>query len=209
MMHIGVDEAGRGPLAGPVCAAAVILDPDRPLHGLADSKSISERKRVQLAPLIQSQSLAWGLGWATVREIEALDILRATFLAMSRAVEDCLHCYARRGSPPIAESPLVRVDGNHSPGDFEGPWSWPYTTQTIVRGDQSEPSISAASILAKTARDSEMQRLHSLYPDYGFDQHAGYGTRQHLAALEAFGVTPIHRKTFAPIARRLAAQRDA
>jgi ribonuclease HII len=207
-MHIGVDEAGRGPLAGPVCAAAVILNPNLPLEGLADSKSISETKRNRLAPLIQTKSLAWGIGWATVSEIEAFDILRASFMAMSRAVEDCLRRYSESGRVPITQTPLVRVDGNHSPGDFEGPWSWPYPTQAIIKGDQTEPSISAASILAKTARDCEMRRLHSIYPDYGFDRHAGYGTRQHLAALDTFGVTPIHRKTFAPIARRLALKLD-
>lgn len=200
---IGVDEAGRGPLAGPVCAGAVILGPDYGRIGLADSKSISEKKRERLAPEIQSTSLAWGLGWASVDEIDTHDILRATFIAMARAVESCLQMLDLRQEGKVVAQLLVQVDGNRSPGDFKGPWTWPYATETIVKGDQKIPAISAASILAKTARDREMHRLHEQYPVYGFAQHAGYGTAAHLQALKTHGVSPVHRKTFAPVARCL------
>ncbi|WVN40917.1 ribonuclease HII [beta proteobacterium MWH-UniP1] len=202
-MIVGVDEAGRGPLAGPVCAAAVILGADHGLVGLADSKVLSEKKREQLAPKIQADSLAWGIGWASVEEIDQIDILRATFLAMARAVECCLQRLA--SSQPVIDprSLEVQVDGNRSPGDFQGPWHWPYATQTIVKGDQKVAEISAASILAKTARDAEMRRLHEVYPAYGFAQHAGYGTAAHLQALQEHGVTPVHRRSFAPVARAL------
>lgn len=214
---IGIDEAGRGPLAGPVCAAAVALFPGSVIEGLADSKSISERKRDALAPVIKAECLAWGIGWASVQEIERFDILRATFLAMSRAAKDCLEMLARRRTDGLqlmpwltsSEAPVnldtvqMQVDGNHSPGHFDGPWHWPYATETVVKGDQRVASISAASILAKTARDQEMRRLDGLYPQYGFARHAGYGTTEHLQAIAMHGVCPEHRKTFGPIARHL------
>lgn len=199
-MLIGVDEAGRGPLAGPVCAAAVVLKKFNPITGLADSKKLSARARELLAPQIREHSQAWGVGWASVEEIECLDILRATFLAMSRAVVDCL----KRIDGVNLNVVRVQVDGNHSPEKFQGPWQWPYRTETVIRGDQKVPSISAASILAKTERDAEMMRLHALYPAYGFDRHSGYGTVAHLAAIDRYGICPAHRKTFAPIARHLA-----
>lgn len=216
-LQIGIDEAGRGPLAGPVCAAAVALSPRFPIAGLADSKSLSEKKRSLLAPVIKAESLAWGIGWASVQEIETLDILRATFLAMSRAAEECLamlskerpQALQRKNVEGVASSAWrldaieMRVDGNHSPGHFEGPWQWPYATETVVKGDQKVACISAASILAKTARDEEMRRLDMLYPQYGFARHAGYGTAEHLRAISAHGICPEHRKTFAPIARHL------
>lgn len=193
---IGVDEAGRGPLAGPVCAAAVCLGTVA-IEGLADSKKLSEKKRSLLAGKIQAQALSWGLGWASVEEIDALNILKATFLAMSRAVEQCLQQIA------ADHAVLIQVDGNQSPARFTGPWHWPYDTETVVKGDQKIAEISAASILAKTARDTEMLRLHQVYPAYGFDRHAGYGTAAHLQALARHGVTPIHRKSFSPVAQMI------
>ncbi|MBU3724668.1 MAG: ribonuclease HII [Burkholderiaceae bacterium] len=209
-MLVGVDEAGRGPLAGPVCAAAVILHEQQPIAGLADSKTLSAKRRDALAPVIKSDSRAWGIGWASVQEIDDIDILRATFMAMARAVQDCLTrlCstqpeIARLGSAELLASLRVQVDGNRSPGTFQGPWHWPYLTETIVKGDQKVACISAASILAKTARDEEMQRLDMLHPHYGFAQHAGYGTAAHLQALKQHGPCEFHRKTFAPVARLL------
>lgn len=204
-MIVGVDEAGRGPLAGPVCAAAVILGSEHGIVGLADSKALSEKKREQLAPEIQTKSLAWGIGWASVEEIDALDILRATFMAMARAVEACLQKIPVDIAEINGAQFKIQVDGNRSPGHFKGPWHWPYDTETIVKGDQKVAEISAASILAKTARDAEMRRLHDLYPVYGFAKHAGYGTAAHLQALKEHGVTPIHRRTFSPVAQALAA----
>jgi ribonuclease HII len=196
-MVIGVDEAGRGPLAGPVCAAAVWLG-GAEIDGLADSKKLSARKREGLALQIQQRAQAWGIGWASVEEIDSLNILKATFLAMSRAVEQCLQSVGPQ------QGLLVQVDGNLSPAAFEGPWHWPYKTEAVVKGDEKIAEISAASILAKTARDREMSRLHLDFPNYGFDRHAGYGTAFHLEAIRVHGVTPAHRKSFAPIAQRLA-----
>ena len=204
-MQAGVDEAGRGPLAGPVCAAAVILG-EAGIAGLADSKLLSAKRRQALAEEIQAKSQAWGVGWASVAEIDELNILRATFLAMARAMQECLirldkpqsigaHAPAVNGKG----SRLVLVDGNRSPADYSGPWHWPYATQTIVKGDQTVACISAASILAKTARDREMCRLDTQYPDYGFARHAGYGTKAHLQALALHGPCAAHRKSFAPI----------
>ena len=177
----GVDEAGRGPLAGPVYAAAVILDPLRPIDGLADSKKLSESKRDSLAILIRERAIAWAIASASVEEIDALNILQATLLAMRRAVESL--------SVPPTE---VLVDGTHCP-------KISIPARAIVKGDSSVAAISAASILAKTARDAEMQRLHALHPHYGLDRHKGYPTAVHLAALREYGVIAIHRRSFAPV----------
>jgi len=184
----GVDEAGRGPLAGPVCAAAVILDPSRPIAGLADSKTLSESRRTQLAEQIRRHSLAWSIAWASVSEIDSINILQASLLAMCRAVEQ------------LSIVPdQVLVDGNHCPAIR-------HPVQAIVKGDGKIPAISAASILAKTARDAEMLRLHRLYPLYGLDRHKGYPTALHIAALERHGASEIHRRSFAPVRRLLQAE---
>lgn len=177
----GVDEAGRGPLAGPVYAAAVILDPTRPIPGLKDSKKLSEQARVRLAGEIRAHALAWSVAWASEAEIDQLNILHATMLAMRRAVLDLA---------PAARMALI--DGNRCP-------DLPIPARAIVKGDASEPCISAASILAKTDRDKEMRRLADIYPVYGFDRHAGYPTPEHLAALKCHGPSPIHRKSFGPV----------
>ena len=181
----GVDEAGRGPLAGPVVAAAVILDPRRPLAGLRDSKRLSALQRERLALEIRASALAWALGWCSAAEIDRLNILHASLLAMRKAVE----------ALPLLPLRLL-VDGNQAP-----PVSMP--VQTLVGGDDLEPAISAASILAKTARDRHMLELHGRYPGYGFDRHKGYPTRDHLAALDQLGATPEHRRSFAPVRRVL------
>jgi len=177
----GVDEAGRGPLAGPVFAAAVILDPGRPVEGLADSKKLSAKARERLAPLIRERAAAWGIASASVEEIDALNILQATLLAMRRAV-------ALLAIPPGE----VLVDGTHCPAVA-------YPVRAVVRGDSSVAAISAASILAKTARDAEMLRLHWLYPQYGLLGHKGYPTAAHVAALRRHGASPVHRRSFAPV----------
>lgn len=184
MKIAGVDEAGRGPLCGPVYAAAVILDPVRPIDGLNDSKKLSEKKREALAPLIRERALAWAVGIATVEEIDRLNILHATMLAMRRAVEGL-------AVPPDQ----VLVDGNRIPPGLTVP------ARAIVGGDASEAAISAASILAKTGRDHEMMALAALYPQYGIAKHKGYPTAEHLAALRAHGPSPIHRRSFAPVAQ--------
>lgn len=181
----GVDEAGRGPLAGPVFAAAVILDPARPIGGLADSKKLSESARERLAGLIRERALAWCVASASVEEIDALNILQASLLAMRRAVGGL-------GRQPAE----VLVDGTHCP-------SIGLPVRAIVRGDATEAAISAASILAKTARDAEMLRLHDVHPVYGLDRHKGYPTAAHLAALHQHGVSPIHRRSFGPVRRLL------
>ncbi len=203
MFIIGVDEAGRGPLAGPVAAAAVCLDPLHPITGLADSKRLSAARRERLAPIIRSQSLAYGIGFSTVAEIDELNILRATFLAMARAVEACIEQLRQRQEDLLVEALQVQVDGCHRPCDFEGPWTWPYQTQAIIKGDQTVAEISAASILAKTSRDEEMRQLDQRYPGYHFAQHAGYGTALHLAQLKQHGVSPAHRRSFAPVRQLL------
>jgi ribonuclease HII len=182
----GVDEAGRGPLAGPVVASAVILDPARPIEGLADSKQLSERRREALAVEIRARSAAWSLGWAEAAEVDALNILQATFLAMRRAL-------GALGATPSH----VMVDGNLCP-DF-GDLGWPCTVQAVVRGDATVPSISAASILAKCARDARMRELDGRYPGYGFAAHKGYPTAAHVAALRRLGPSPVHRRSFAPV----------
>jgi ribonuclease HII len=181
----GIDEAGRGPLAGPVYAAAVILDPDQSIRGLADSKALSEAQRDAAAEKIRRLAIAWAIASATVEEIDSLNILQATLLAMRRAV-DGLH-----PAPGMAV-----VDGNQRP-------KLPCRTRTIVGGDNCRQSISAASILAKTARDAEMRRLHALYPVYGLDRHKGYATREHLQQIELHGACEIHRRSFAPVQRNL------
>ena len=178
----GVDEAGRGPIAGAVFAAAVILDPQRPIDGLADSKKLSEKKRTFLAVQIKEHALAWAIARAEVDEIDRLNILWASMLAMKRAVE----------SLNMAPSQVL-VDGLYCP-DVAFP------SEAIVKGDSKVAEISAASILAKTARDADMLELHNLYPDYGFDRHKGYPTADHLTALKRFGVCEIHRRTFGPVA---------
>lgn len=177
----GVDEAGRGPLCGPVVAAAVILDPARPVEGLDDSKKLSERARERLALLIRERALAWAVAEASVEEIDRLNILQATMLAMQRAV-------AAIGVAPQE----VRIDGNRCP-------ALPYPARAIVQGDATEPSISAASILAKTARDEAMRVLDGRYPQYGLARHKGYPTAAHLAAIERHGVADFYRRSFAPV----------
>lgn len=177
----GVDEVGRGPLAGPVVTAAVILDPQNPIPGLADSKKLTEKRREFLVPLIQKHALAWAMGRAEPEEIDELNILQASLLAMKRAVE------------ALSISPEhVLVDGIHAP-------KLNCRVTTIIKGDQSEPAIAAASILAKVARDQEMVALDNVYPGYGFAKHKGYPTKQHQQALLSLGVTDIHRRSFAPV----------
>jgi ribonuclease HII len=181
----GVDEAGRGPLAGPVVAAAVILDPQRSIAGLADSKRLAPDERERLAGLIRTQALAWALGRAEVEEIDRLNILQASLLAMTRAVE------------ALALAPdEALVDGNRLP-------RLACPARAIVRGDATVAAISAASILAKVARDAEMVALDARYPGYGLAQHKGYPTAAHLAALDRLGVSAIHRRSFAPIRQRV------
>ncbi len=180
-MICGVDEAGRGPLAGPVVAAAVILDAARPIAGLADSKKLSAGKREQLAIEIRAKALAWSVAEATVEEIDALNILQATLLAMQRAVDG------------LALTPLeVLIDGNRCP-------RLAIPARAIIGGDATVAEISAASILAKTVRDAGMRVLHERFPQYGFARHMGYGTAAHLAALRVHGPTPVHRRSFAPV----------
>ncbi|MBI3560456.1 MAG: ribonuclease HII [Gammaproteobacteria bacterium] len=186
-MHVaGIDEAGRGPLAGPVIAAAVILDPQRPIEGLADSKLLSPARRDALAAIIKSNALAWAVGRAEVEEIDTINILQASLLAMRRAV------LALRPLPDFAY-----VDGNRCP-------LLPCPTEAVIRGDSLIPAISAASILAKVARDVEMIGLDAVYPGYGLAVHKGYPTAVHLAALTALGVSPIHRRSFGPVKKCLA-----
>lgn len=181
----GVDEAGRGPLVGPVVAAAVILDPARPIEGLADSKRLSARRREALAALIRERALAWAVASASPAEIDRLNILHATLLAMQRAVA---------GLAPAAER--VLVDGNRCP-------ALPCPVEAVVGGDASVAAISAASILAKVARDADCVRLDADYPGYGFAAHKGYPTAVHLEALARLGPCPEHRRSFAPVRRAL------
>jgi ribonuclease HII len=181
MIVCGVDEAGRGPLAGPVHAAAVILDPRRRIRGLADSKVLSAGRREVLAARIKERAIAWAVAFATVEEIDRLNIHHATLLAMRRAVE------ALQTGPEE-----IWVDGRHCPAVS-------CRTRAIIDGDARHPVISAASILAKTVRDAEMCALHERYPQYGFDRHKGYGTPQHLELLERHGPSEIHRRSFGPV----------
>ena len=182
----GVDEAGRGPLAGTVVAAAVILDPLRPIAGLNDSKKLSEKWRGALAVLIRERAVAWAVASASVEEIDRLNILHASMLAMQRAV-------AALSVRPTS----ALIDGNRCP-QLEMP------SEAVVKGDGKIASIAAASILAKTVRDAEMLALHAQYPMYGFDRHMGYPTAAHCAALAEHGASPVHRRSFGPVARQLA-----
>jgi ribonuclease HII len=182
----GVDEAGRGPLAGPVFAAAVILDPARPIEGLRDSKKLSEAKRDALAIEIKTCALAWSIAQSSEAEIDELNILQATMLAMRRAVQGLQ-----------VQPTLALIDGNRCP-------VMPVRSEAIVKGDDKVPAISAASILAKTARDAALAELHRLYPHYAFDQHKGYPTALHLDRLRLHGVSPVHRKSYGPVKALLA-----
>ncbi|MFL6582181.1 MAG: ribonuclease HII [Burkholderiales bacterium] len=181
LLICGVDEAGRGPLAGPVFAACVILHKRDPIEGLADSKVLTPERREELALQIRDRAAGWAVASASVEEIDRINILRASLLAMRRAVEQL-----------ALEPHEVLVDGLHCP-DVRFP------VRAIIDGDALVAEISAASILAKTARDALMRQLHELYPDYGFASHKGYSTPEHLEALRRFGVCPIHRRTFAPV----------
>lgn len=181
----GVDEVGRGPLVGSVVTAAVILDPEQPIEGLTDSKKLSAKKREAFFDQIRDKALAWHIAECSVEEIDRLNIYHATMLAMQRAVA---------GLSPGAE--FVLVDGNRCP-------ELPCEAMPVVKGDLRHPAISAASILAKVYRDRQMAQLEETYPGYGFAQHKGYPTRQHLAALEALGPTPEHRRSFKPVQRQL------
>lgn len=174
----GVDEAGRGPLAGPVCAAAVILPPHLEIPGLTDSKKLSDKKRRELFPIIQEKAIAWGIGLASEKEIDEINILQATFLAMQRAMDQL-----------SVRPELALIDGNREK-DFGLP------VKTVVKGDSFSMNIAAASILAKVTRDNWMIQMAETYPQYGFEIHKGYGTKAHYAALTAHGPCPIHRMTF-------------
>jgi ribonuclease HII len=179
----GVDEAGRGPLAGPVYAAAVILDPARPIEGLRDSKKLTEARRDELTPLIREHALAWAIAECSHTEIDTLNILQATMLAMRRAVE------------LLATVPTIAlIDGNRCPQ-----FAPHIRAHAVVEGDDKVHAISAASILAKTARDAALVALHETYPQYAFDQHKGYSTALHLARLREHGPSPVHRRSFAPV----------
>ncbi|MCH8227298.1 MAG: ribonuclease HII [Proteobacteria bacterium] len=181
MIVAGVDEAGRGPLAGPVVVAAVVLNPERLIDGLDDSKKLNEKRREELFPLIIERSLAWSVVAIEPAEIDRINILQATLLGMQQAVEQLL---------PLPS--LALIDGNQAP-------QLDCAVRTIVQGDSLEPAISAASILAKVTRDRLMKKLHIDYPDYGFDRHKGYPTADHLARLARYGPCPIHRRSFAPV----------
>jgi len=177
----GVDEVGRGPLVGAVVAAAVILDPQRPIEGLTDSKKLTERQRERLAPIIRERALCWALGRAEAIEIDQVNILQASLLAMQRAV-----------AALSIRPDHVQVDGNRCP-------RLPCSVEAIVKGDLTIPAISAASIIAKVARDREMISLDERHPEYGFARHKGYPTREHLQALRSYGVISEHRRSFSPV----------
>lgn len=182
----GVDEVGRGPLAGPVVAAAVILDKAKPIEGLADSKVLSESQRMKLAESIRHKSLAWSIAWADAAEVDSVNILQATFLAMRRAL---------LGLQILPK--LVEIDGNRLPNLAFGSRS--LEGRAIVGGDASVASISAASIIAKVHRDQRMRDMHQIYPRYGFDQHKGYGTARHRESIERWGACAEHRRSFKPV----------
>lgn len=185
LLVAGVDEVGRGPLAGPVVAAAVILDPNKPIEGLADSKKLTEKRRQALSEEIMEKALAWSICRAEVEEIDKFNILQASLLAMKRSVESLSH-----------QPELALIDGNHCP-------QLDCAMEAIIKGDSKEPAISAASILAKVARDNEMVEMDEKYPGYGFAKHKGYPTKQHREAIMALGITEIHRKSYAPVQRQL------
>ncbi|MEE2001681.1 ribonuclease HII [Alkalimonas sp. MEB108] len=185
----GVDEVGRGPLIGAVVTAAVILDPSQPIAGLADSKKLSEKKRQSLAAEIRQKALCWALGRAEPAEIDQLNILHATLLAMQRAVAGL-----------SVQPEWVLIDGNRCP-------HLPVPATAVVKGDSKVAEISAASILAKVARDEEMHALHHRYPQFGFDRHKGYPTADHLLAIQQFGVLPEHRRSFKPVLQQLGTAR--
>ncbi|MGH1469695.1 MAG: ribonuclease HII [Cellvibrionaceae bacterium] len=180
-LFAGVDEVGRGPLAGDVVTAAVILDPDKPIDGLNDSKKLTEKRREALFDIIKEQSISWCIARASVEEIDSINILQASLLAMARAVDGL-------SVPPEH----VLVDGNKIP-------KWDYSAEAVVKGDSRVSAISAASILAKVTRDREMIALSDIYPEYGFESHKGYPSKQHLEALALHGVLPIHRRSYAPV----------
>jgi len=185
LLIAGVDEAGRGPLVGSVVAAAVILNPDKPVAGLADSKKLTEKKREALSIEIKKSALAWSIASISAEEVDSINILQATMKAMKQAVET------------LTITPdHVQVDGNRCP-DIA------LSVESIVKGDAKVQAISAASILAKVERDSQMSCLHNEYPQYGFDRHKGYGTKQHMEALQQHGACPQHRKSFAPVKKVL------
>lgn len=186
----GVDEAGRGPLAGAVVAGAVVLDPESPISGLKDSKKLSAARREFLFEQIQLRAKAWGIGEASPAEIDEINILQATMLAMRRAIEDLT---TRFGSWPDK----ALIDGNRCP-------ELPIAAEAIVKGDTKEPAISAASILAKVTRDRQMMALHALHPQYGFAQHMGYPTEAHFLALQKYGACDQHRRSFSPVRNVLA-----
>lgn len=181
----GVDEAGRGPLVGSVVAGAVVLDPNQPIIGLRDSKKLSPARREKLYAEIMQKARAWGVGQASPGEIDTLNILQATMLAMRRAIEAL--------SERLGEWPSkALIDGNRCP-------ILPIASEAIIKGDAKEPAISAASIIAKVTRDQQMQALHTQYPQYGFNQHMGYPTEVHIQALKQYGPCEEHRRTFAPV----------
>ncbi len=181
----GVDEVGRGPLAGDVVAAAVILDPKNPIEGLDDSKKLSEKKREKLFPLIQQRAISWCVARASVAEIDEINILQASLLAMKRAVEGLQ-----------VQPEHVLVDGNRLP-------QWHYSAEAVVKGDSRVQAIAAASILAKVVRDREMVAFDQQYPGYGFAGHKGYPTKAHIAALGVLGISPIHRRSFGPVKKQI------
>ena len=183
LLVAGVDEVGRGPLAGPVVAAAVILDPAQPIEGLADSKKISEAKRNKLDIEIREKALSWSLGRAEIEEIDEINILHASLLAMRRAVEGL-----------SVQPQHAKIDGNRCP-------ELACSSEAIIKGDQKVACISAASIIAKVARDAEMVEMDAHYPGYGFAAHKGYPTKVHMQALLDLGITPIHRRSFSPVAK--------
>ena len=184
-LFAGTDEVGRGPLAGDVVAAAVILDPQKPIIGLNDSKKLTEKKREALFPIIQQHALSWSIARASVEEIDDINILQASLLAMTRAVEGL-----------SVQPEHVLVDGNKLP-------EWHYSAETVVKGDSKIEAIAAASILAKVTRDREMLTMDVIYPGYGLASHKGYPTKVHIAALKRLGPTPIHRRSFGPVKRQL------
>jgi ribonuclease HII len=185
----GVDEAGRGPLVGAVVAGAVVLDPNNPIEGLKDSKKLTAARREYLYEQIMSKAKAWGVGEASPAEIDEINILQATMLAMRRAIEDLT---IRLGVWPDK----ALIDGNRCP-------ELPITAEAIIKGDAKEPAISAASIVAKVTRDRQMMALHDLHPEYGFAQHMGYPTEAHFAALKQYGVCDQHRRSFSPVRKVL------